>query len=93
MGRKVHPLAHLHAAIFGRGMSGICVEAIGLIEMAPQLDTIERVAEAIPGFLRHATARYGVKAMWAIEATTDASVGPQRASARFLEPPAHASYS
>src|SRR3979409_94986 len=55
---KLHPLAHLRAAIFGRGMSGIFTDVTGQLSMAPQLDTIERVAEALPDFLRAATLRY-----------------------------------
>jgi hypothetical protein len=55
---KIIPLAHLRAAIFGRGMQVIIARAAGLVALSPNLDTIERVAAAMPEALERATARY-----------------------------------
>jgi hypothetical protein len=55
---KVLPLAHLRAAIFGRGMQMIITGAAGLVALSPNLDTIEKVAGAMPEALERATARY-----------------------------------
>jgi hypothetical protein len=55
---KVHPLAHLRAAILSRGMMKITRLAISMIALMPELDTIERVAEAMQRTLQIATERY-----------------------------------
>jgi hypothetical protein len=57
-GTKVHPLAHLRAAIFGRGIGKLITETAGLVLMAPHLDSIERVAGTMPQMLRAVTGRY-----------------------------------
>jgi hypothetical protein len=55
---KVYPLAHLRAAIFGRGVAQIIAETAMLVGLAPPLGTIEAVAEAMPSLLRATTERY-----------------------------------
>jgi hypothetical protein len=55
---KVRPLAHLRAAIFARGMLKIARLAISMLELMPELATIEGVAEAMQRTLQIATERY-----------------------------------
>jgi hypothetical protein len=55
---KVYPLAHVRAAVFGRGQQRIITGAAGLVALCPRLDTIEKVAEGLPDLLRLATQHY-----------------------------------
>lgn len=55
---KVHPLAHLRAALFGRGMHQIPAGAHAVLALNTRLHSVEDAAAVLPEVLANITAQY-----------------------------------